>query len=86
MTMKLQAGDWITKPDKASPFEKLDITAVYYVNDKKIKGLERKNLFDFVKSNCKCIFAYEMDDVYLKNWENKIKLNVNNVIGILAWR
>ena len=54
--------------------------------DKKIKGLERKNLFDFVKSNCKCIFAYETDDVYLQNWENKRKLNVNNVTGILAWR
>ena len=54
--------------------------------DKKIKGLERKNLFDFVKSNCKCIFVYEADDVYLQNWENKRKLNVNNVTGILAWR
>ena len=58
--------------------------AVFF--DKKIKGLERKNLFDFVKSNCKCIFAYETDDVYLQNWENKRKLNVNNVTGILAWR
>ena len=54
--------------------------------DKKIKGLERKNLFDFVKSNCKCIFAYEEDNLYLQTWGNKIKLNVNNVNGILAWR
>ena len=50
MTMKLQAGDWITKPDKASPFEKLDITAVYYVNDKKIKGLgQSENVFEVTK-------------------------------------
>ena len=58
----------------------------YVYFDKKIKGLERKNLFDFVKSNCNCIFAYETDDVYLQNCENKRKLNVNNVTGILAWR
>ena len=54
--------------------------------DKKITGLKRKNMFDFVKQNCKCVFAYETDELYLENWGNKRKLNVNNVNGILAWR
>lgn len=38
MTLKLQAGDWIEQPDKPLSIEKQDITAMYYIDEGKIKG------------------------------------------------
>lgn len=39
MQLKLQAGEWISKPNKPLSIEKQAISSIYYVNSSKLKGL-----------------------------------------------